>query len=106
MAACYQHNLHYSPSRVGQKSGSLNRGRHIGEVLIKKVGNIVIIMIVGLPFRWLEKEDKSSSYIVMRNIKAFFWKLKKGITVTSVDGRLRSLCILFVVVIVYGETRI
>ena len=57
-------------------------------------------MIVGLPFRLLEKEDKSSSDIVMTNIQAFVWKLKKGITVTSVDGRLRALCILFVAVVV------
>ena len=63
-------------------------------------------MIVNLPFRWLEKEDKSSSDIVMTNIQAFVWKLNKGITVTSVDGRLRALCILFVVVVVYGRIRI
>ena len=59
-------------------------------MLTKKVGNIIIIMIVGLPFRLLEKEDKRSSDIVMTNIQAFVWKLKKGITVTSVDGRLRA----------------
>ena len=35
-----------------RKVVSLNIGRDIGEVLIKKVGNIIIIMIVGLPFRW------------------------------------------------------
>ena len=86
-------------------------------MLIKKVGNVIIIMIVGLPFRWLEKEDKSSLislclfvneqiYIVMTNVQAFVWKLKKGITVTSVDGRLRTLCMLFVVVVFYGGTRI
>ena len=69
-------------------------------MLTKKVGNIIIIMIVGLPFRLLEKEDKRSSDIVMTNIQAFVWKLKKGITVTSVDGRLRALFILFVVVVV------
>ena len=69
-------------------------------MLTKKVGNIIIIMIVGLPFRLLEKEDKRSSDIVMTNIQAFVWTLKKGITVTSVDGRLRALCILFVVVVV------
>ena len=57
-------------------------------MLIKKVGNIKTIMIVGLPFRWLEKEDKSSSDTVIRNIQAFFWKLRRG----SVDGRLRALC--------------
>ena len=68
-------------------------------MLTKKVGNIIIIMIVGLPFRLLEKEDKSSSVYVLY-IQAFVWKLKKGITVTSVDGRLRALCILFVVVVV------
>lgn len=86
-------------------------------MLIKKVGNVIIIMIVGLPFRWLENEDKSSLissslfvneqiYIVMTNVQAFVWKLKKGITVTSVDGRLRALCMLFVVVVFYGGTRI
>ena len=35
MAALYQHNLHYSPSRVGQKT-ELNRERDISEVLTKK----------------------------------------------------------------------
>ena len=40
-------------------------------MLIKKVGNIIMTMIVGLPFRWLEKEDKSSSDIVMTSIQAF-----------------------------------
>ena len=41
MAAWYQRNLQDSPSQVGQKS-SLT----VGEVLIKMVGNIIIIMIV------------------------------------------------------------
>lgn len=41
----------------------------------------------------------------MTNIQAFVWKLKKGITVTSVNGRLRALRTLFVVVVVYGGTR-
>ena len=49
-------------------------------MLIKKVGNIIMTMIVGLPFRWLEKEDKSSSDIVMTSIQAFVAYLNSEIS--------------------------
>lgn len=45
-------------------------------MLTKKVGNIIIIMIVGLPFRLLEKEDKSSSVYVLY-IQAFVGSSRK-----------------------------
>ena len=41
MAAWYQRNLQDSPSQVGQKSGLT-----VGEVLIKMVGNIKIMIVL------------------------------------------------------------
>ena len=44
----------------------------------------------------------------MANVQAFIWKLKEGITITSMDGRLRALSRLFTIVVVgvFSGTRI